>query len=84
MLQNKKICVGHQRNDCSVIYFSQNKPVTFVFRILLGAKLEPDRSCFVLSCRVLMLTDKCELLYTCSNYVQRAPSSFALLVYAWH
>jgi len=33
--------------------------VTFVFRILLGTKIEPDRSRFVLSCRVLRLTDKC-------------------------
>lgn len=47
-------------------------------------KIERDRSCFVLSCRVLMLTDKCAWVdyFTCFNCLQKAQSGFSLSVCA--
>jgi hypothetical protein len=55
--------------SCIRLYnIDENKRLIFVNHILIGTKLEPDRSKpirFFLFCRMLMLTDKC----MCVNYL---------------
>lgn len=68
VLQNEKIRDRHQKNACLLVQYSYNKQVTFVFRILLGVKIEPDRTCLVLSGCMLMSTEWCARV----NYFTRA------------
>jgi len=47
----------YQNNMCSVVFYSYNKPGTFVFCILFGGIIDQDRTCFDLFCHELMMID---------------------------